>query len=68
MNLIVLGLILTAIGDILIALGVLRVHSSISHEGKIDDMVVKNVKLEKTIIIMGIFFIILGFFVQISGI
>lgn len=52
--------ILTALGDILIGIAVLRVHTTLSKERKIDDLVVEEVKDERLIVILGIMSISAG--------
>lgn len=51
----------TALGDILIGVSVIRVHSKLSKEKRIDKEVVDEVKEEKWYVFFGILFIIIGF-------
>lgn len=61
MPLTLLADILDLIGVILIAVSVIRVHSEIVHENKIDQEVIREMKGEKRYAIVGIIFILIGF-------
>ena len=61
----VFGLILTAIGDILIGISVLQVHSALSKEKKIDEEVIDEVRTEKHFVFVGIVMIVVGFILNI---
>lgn len=61
MPLTLLADILDLIGVILIAVSVIRVHSGIIHEHRIDQKVIREMKGERRYAIVGIIFILIGF-------
>lgn len=61
MNLLFWGLTVGMVGKVLLAVGVLKAHSEISHEHRIDAKVLKTFKLELWITLVGLFLIILGY-------
>ncbi|PIT96559.1 hypothetical protein COT82_02545 [Candidatus Campbellbacteria bacterium CG10_big_fil_rev_8_21_14_0_10_35_52] len=64
MDLLFIGITLSATGEILIGLTVLNVHRHMVKEHKIDDDVIGAMKREKWLAICGILFITLGYFFQ----
>ena len=64
MNLLMLGLTLGVIGKVVLVIAVLRVHSGIAHEHKIDGVVIRAMKKEKWITIIGLALIILGYVLE----
>ncbi|RJR28290.1 hypothetical protein C4564_05690 [Candidatus Microgenomates bacterium] len=60
-----LGFFVTTIGELLVGYSILRVHSSLAREHKIDKKVVREVNKEKVYTIAGMLLIIVGFFLQI---
>ncbi len=63
----IIGLSLTAIGDILIGFSILSVHSTVTKEGKIDKSVIRKMRFERILVISGIILIILGFIFNFIG-
>ncbi|MFC1722315.1 hypothetical protein ACFL0C_01560 [Patescibacteria group bacterium] len=61
----VLGLILTAVGDILIGISVLQVHSALSKEKMVDEEVMREVREEKHYVFAGIVLILVGFILNV---
>jgi len=59
-----IGFTLTTLGEILIAITVLSVHGRVAKEHKIDSKVFLEIKKEKTIGVVGILLLILGFILQ----
>lgn len=62
--LILLGLTFDTIGTILIAYTVLRVHSRVRKEHRIDEYVAREMQRERTLGIAGIVFIVIGYALQ----
>jgi hypothetical protein len=56
---------LDIIGKVMIAYTALAVHSHVSKEHKIDDYVFRSMKREKTVGILGITLMILGYVIHI---
>lgn len=65
MNIDIVGMILEAIGTICIAIAALSVNRQFLHEHRIDSKVLRTMRYEQIIGIVGIFFVIGGFFLQI---
>lgn len=59
------GFSLVTLGEIMIGYTVIKVHGRISKEQKIDTSVISEMSKEKKVALLGIFFIILGFLMQI---
>lgn len=66
MSLEVLGFILDIIGKVMVAFTVIAVHHRFRKEHKVDELVFKAMKQEQLIGIIGIIFMIIGFFLQLS--
>lgn len=64
MNLNSLPLIIRTIGELLIGYSVLRVHSQVSQENKIDSHVKEKIKNEKQLTLVGIVLILVGLFFE----
>ncbi len=62
----VTSVILTAVGDVLIGLAVLRVHMVLSHEKVVDKEVIEQMHTEKVLVILGIIFIFIGLVMNIA--
>ena len=65
MNLLFWGLTVSVVGKVLLVIGILRAHSVISHEHKIDDKVLKSFKFERWLTIAGLVLIVLGYSMEI---
>jgi uncharacterized membrane protein YidH (DUF202 family) len=61
----IIGSTLTLIGDVLIGIAVLRVHTKLTKEHKIDKKIFKQIHQEKIITYIGIFLLILGYILNI---
>lgn len=61
MNLLFWGLTVGVIGKVVLGIAVLRVHSGIMHEHKIDGVVIKAIKKEKWVTILGLALIVFGY-------
>lgn len=59
------GFSLTTIGEILIGYTVIKVHSRITKEQKIDGQVISEMSKERKVALFGIALIIIGFTMQI---
>lgn len=62
-----IGITLELIGTLLIAITVYRVHHHVLKEHKIDQYVLRQMKREQVMTIMGIGLIVAGFIAQISA-
>jgi len=60
-----IGLTFEMIGTIFVAYAALRVHHRILREHKIDRKVYKTMKGEQFLGIIGVLFVLLGYFIQI---
>jgi len=65
MNLLFWGLTIGTLGKVMLAVGVLIAHSQLVHERKIDWRVIKSFRLEHSITIAGLFFIVVGYGLEI---
>ena len=65
MNLLFWGLTISVIGKIILGIAVLRVHSGIVHEHKIDGVVLRAMKREKWVTIIGLSLIVIGYIMEI---
>lgn len=61
MNLLLWGITIGTIGKLILGIAVLRVHVHILHEHKIDNVVLKSLKREQYVTMIGLAFIIIGF-------
>lgn len=66
MTLLFWGLTIGTIGKVVLGIAVLRVHSGIMHEHKIDGVVIQAIKKEKWLTIMGLTLIVLGYLMEIA--
>ncbi|PIS05481.1 MAG: hypothetical protein COT81_00905 [Candidatus Buchananbacteria bacterium CG10_big_fil_rev_8_21_14_0_10_42_9] len=60
----VLGFTLSTIGKLIVAYTAYAIHVKISKMKKIDDLVLETMKHEKALAIMGILFMVLGYFLE----
>ena len=65
MNILFWGLTVGTIGKVMVAVGVLIAHSSIVKEKRIDMAVLRGFRIEHTITVLGLAFIILGYFMEV---
>ena len=65
MILAVVSIIMTAVGDIMIGIAVLRVHIVLSKEGRVDEEVIQEVRDEQRLIFVAIILILLGLLLNI---
>lgn len=56
--------ILNLLGEILIAFAIIRVHTRLMKEHRIDDDVIRTIKGEQRYVIIGIIFLILSFILR----
>lgn len=59
-----ISMTLTVVGDVLIGLAVLNVHKHVIEEKRIDGDVVSAMKRERGVALLGILFIIAGYFIK----
>ena len=67
MNFTLIGSIFDVVGKVMVAFTAIAVHHRLRKEHKIDEFVFKAMKLEQIIGLLGIAFIIIGFFLQLPG-
>jgi hypothetical protein len=60
------GLTIRVLGELLIIYSVIRVHIRIVQEHKLDKKVYRSIGKEKTMAVIGIIFIIFGYFLEIA--
>ncbi len=65
MNILFWGLTIGTLGKVLLAVGVIIAHSGIVKEHRIDRAVLRGFKIEHTITMIGLLFIIFGYFLEI---
>ncbi len=65
MNILFWGLTIGVIGKVLLAIGVLRVHSRIVSERGIDQKVLKDFMIERITTVIGIILIVTGYLLEI---
>lgn len=65
MNLLLWGITLGTIGKLVLGIAVLRVHVYILREHKIDDVVLRALKREQYVTLIGLAFIVIGFALEI---
>lgn len=65
MNILFWGLTVSVIGKVLLAVGVLKAHSEIAHEHKIDERVIRSFKTERWLTMIGISLIVIGYAMEI---
>lgn len=58
------GITLGMVGKILLGIAVLRVHMGIFREHKIDDVVLKTIKRERTITYIALLLIVIGYGIE----
>lgn len=66
MNLLFWGLTIGVIGKIVLGIAVLRVHSGIVKEHRIDGVVLKAMKKEKWVTVVGVLLIVLGYILELT--
>lgn len=64
-NLLFWGLTIGVVGKVLLAVGVLKAHSEIAHEHRIDNRVLRSFKLERTLTLAGLLLIVVGYAMEI---
>ena len=62
-----IGFTLDVLGKLMVAYTAIRVHYRFRKEHKIDELVFKAMKREHFVGILGIIFIIIGYFLQLPG-
>jgi len=61
MNLLLIGLTVGTFGKILLGVAVLRVHLGILHEHHIDNVVLRSIKREQVLTLVGLLLIVMGY-------
>lgn len=65
MSILFWALTIGVVGKVMLAVGVIMAHSTLAHEHRVDEAVLKSFRKEHTITIIGICFIIIGYFMEI---
>lgn len=58
------GITISMAGKVLLAVGVLKAHSQIAHEHRIDKKVLQTFKLERVLTITGLLLIVFGYLLE----
>jgi len=66
MNLLFWGLTISMVGKIMLAAGILIAHGGLAHERRVDNIVLKDFKIERVLTIIGIILIIGGYLMEVS--
>ena len=66
MNLLLWGLTIGVLGKLILGIAVLRVHAGIIHEHKIDGVVIKQMKRERWVTVLGLTLIVAGYFMEMT--
>ena len=64
MDLLFWGLTIGITGKVIIGITVIRIHSKIVKEHKIDVVVLKEMRKEKSLAILGIIFMVVGYILE----
>ncbi|NQV93383.1 hypothetical protein HQ403_02690 [Candidatus Kaiserbacteria bacterium] len=64
MDLLFWGMTISVVGKVLLGVTVIRVHSKIVHEHKVDGAVLKEMRKEKILAILGVFFMVVGYILE----
>ncbi len=67
MNMAAIGFTISTIGTILIGVSAIMVHRTLASEHRIDRLVIRNIKIEQIIAIIGIFLIIIGYILELPS-
>lgn len=65
MNLLLWGLTIGTVGKLVLGFAVLRVHLGILHEHKIDGVVLRSIKREQVITMLGLALILAGYIMEV---
>lgn len=65
MNILFWGLTIGALGKVLLGVGVIIAHSSLVKEKRIDLVVLKGYRIEHALTVIGLIFIVLGYFMEV---
>lgn len=65
MNLLLWGLTVGTIGKLVLGIAVLRVHSGILKEHRIDGVVLQAIKKERLVTFLGLILIVMGFVLEV---
>lgn len=66
-SIIFIGMAISLIGKLVVIAGALIMHGKVVQEKKIDDLVIKEYKKEKKVIIIGAVLLIIGFIFEVIG-
>lgn len=64
MNILFWGLTVGALGKVLVAIGILKVHQIMALEQRINDRVIHSFDFEKGLTILGVIFIFVGYLME----
>lgn len=65
MSILFWGLTVGTIGKILVAIGILRVHTIMAEEQKIDARVIRSFAVEKSVTALGLILILAGYLLEV---
>lgn len=64
MSILFWGLTIGVTGKVMLAAGVLMAHSTLAHEHRVDDKVLRSFRIEHMITVTGILLIFFGYFLE----
>lgn len=64
MNILFWGLTIGALGKVLVAIGILKVHHIMALEQRINEKVIHSFAFEKALTILGVIFIFVGYLME----
>ncbi len=65
MNLLFWGMTISVVGKVFLVVGVLKAHSEIAHEHRIDAKVLRTFKTERWLTIIGLALIVIGYTLEV---
>lgn len=65
MNILFWGLTISVVGKVLLAIGVLKAHTQLAIEHRIDNIVIRTFRFERWITLLGLFLIVLGYTLEV---
>ena len=67
MDILFIGLTFGIVGKVMLGLSVILVHGKIAHDHRIDGPVLREMKRERNIAMVGIAFMVLGYFLELAA-
>lgn len=61
------GMTLALLGKVLVIIAALQIHTKILKEKKIDGVVLREYRIERRVVILGLFCIVCGYILEVIG-